>query len=85
MRSIKPELPKEYQDFISREGARVTDPNHPTVAKIRDAIKNLHGKEEYRAKAKRILRQLMSDYVEYMKKGLDAEKIALLEKCLAQP
>lgn len=85
LRSIKSELSKEYQQFISGEGARVTDPMNPMVIEMKDAIKKLHSKEEYLAKSKKIFKQVFGDYVDYMKQGLSADKAALLEKYSTRP
>lgn len=82
LRSVQGELPRKYREFIAKEGPAVTDASHPMVVEIRNALRSMHGDEEYRAMGKAILKQLLPGYADYMAKGLSEEKSALLRKLL---
>ncbi|MBI4087209.1 MAG: hypothetical protein HY434_00040 [Candidatus Liptonbacteria bacterium] len=80
LKSIKPELPEEYRNFLAKEGSRVTDPRHPMVVKMKAFLQELHSKEEYQAKEKKSFIGIFKDYIEYMKQGVNAETAVLLDQ-----
>lgn len=84
LQSITQELPMEYREFLVGEGLRMTDPQNPMVLKMKEFIKNLHGKEEYQARARKIFEKLFKEYINYMRDGLSADKVDLLDKRLKE-
>ncbi len=78
---VKSELPEEYRQFIEKEGAGVTDPNHPMIAPIHEALKKLHTDEEFHAMTHEILKNLLPEYViEVSKLNVGADVTEKLEK-----
>ncbi len=81
MNRIKKDLPREYRDFIEKEGARITSPDHPMIKPIREELKKLHTDEEYKIMAHGILKDLLPEYVNRVSRmSISADKIARLEE-----
>jgi hypothetical protein len=80
LRSVQDKLPQEQRDFITKGGAASNDPSNPMVNTMRETLKGLYSVEEYRAKAKEILRKLLPVYTDYMAQGMSEEGASRLKR-----
>ena len=74
LRFVQDKLPAEQRDFIAQGGTALNDSHNPMVGVVRETLKGLYTVEEYRAKAKEILRKLLPVYVDYMAQDMSEEE-----------
>ena len=77
LKSIQGELPQDQQDWIATGNK---DMNDPIFSEIQKTIQEIYSQETLYDKSKPIFKKLVSDYVEFMAKGLDLESAAKLKK-----
>ncbi len=79
LKSIQGELPQNQQDWLAKDGQ---DMNDPVFSEIQKTIQGMYNQEVLYDKSKPLFKKLVSDYVEFMANGLEAESTAKLKEIL---
>lgn len=82
LRLVQEQLPQEYQQWIADHLKDQPDPADPKTMEIKNKIAEMFSETDLADMSRVGFKKIVSDYVDFISDGLDAEKVAKIKGIL---